>query len=73
MDNQRDPRTANSAARDRTEGSMTEAKGRAKEGLGALTGNEHLRAEGLSDQATGHAQRKKGQWKDRIKAWIDRR
>jgi uncharacterized protein YjbJ (UPF0337 family) len=62
-----------SAARDRAAGNTEQAKGRMKEGWGALTGDERLKAEGRSDQATGKARAKKGQWKDRIKAWIDRR
>jgi len=71
-DNTREPRNTNSAARDRAAGNLTEAKGHAKESLGALTGNERLEAEGRKDQVAGAARRKKGQWKDRIKSWIDR-
>ena len=48
-------------------------RGRAKESFGALTGNERLEAQGREDQVAGAARRKKGAWKDRIKAWIDRR
>jgi len=51
---------------------MKESKGRVKESWGALTGNERLRAEGRSDQMAGAGRRKKGQWKQRLKAWIDR-
>lgn len=61
-----------SAARDQTEGNMAETKGRLKESWGALTDNERLRAEGRSDQMAGARQRTKGQWKQRIKTWIDR-
>ena len=61
-----------SAASDQAEGSMTETKGRLKESWGALTGNHRLRAEGRSDQMAGSRQRTKGQWKQRIKTWIDR-
>jgi uncharacterized protein YjbJ (UPF0337 family) len=68
-----DTQPANSAARDKAVGSMTHAKGRLKEGLGELTGNERLKAEGQSDQVAGKARVRKGQWKERIKAWIDRR
>ncbi len=63
----------NSAQRDRLEGTMREAGGRVKESVGALTGNERLKAEGRRDQLAGAARRKKGSLKDRIKAWIDRR
>jgi len=62
----------NSAARDRLAGDTTQAKGRAKESWGALTGNERLEAEGRSDQIAGGARTRKGQWKQRIKSWIDR-
>ena len=51
---------------------MAETKGRLKESWGALTDNEGLRAEGRSDQMAGARQRTKGQWKQRIKTWIDR-
>jgi uncharacterized protein YjbJ (UPF0337 family) len=63
----------NSAQRDRLEGSMREAGGRVKESVGALTGNERMKAEGQRDQLAGAVRRKKGSLKDRIKAWIDRR
>lgn len=62
----------NSAARDRAEGDTQHTKGRLKESWGALTGNERLKTRGRGDQAAGTAQAKKGQWKERIKAWIDR-
>ncbi|HLG63859.1 MAG TPA: CsbD family protein [Ktedonosporobacter sp.] len=61
-----------SAANDRLVGDTTQAKGRAKESWGALTGNEHLKVEGEKDQMAGTARARKGQWKERIKAWIDR-
>jgi uncharacterized protein YjbJ (UPF0337 family) len=35
---------------------IEEAKGRAKEAAGALTGNEDLKAEGAADQAAAKAQ-----------------
>lgn len=62
----------NSAAKDRVAGNVEHAKGRAKESFGALTGNEHVEAEGRHDQVSGAARNKKGLWKERIKAWIDR-
>src|SRR5947207_15002063 len=65
-------RHSTSAARDQTEGQMRETRGRVKERLGTLTGNERLRAEGQRDQMAGASRRKKGQWKERLKAWIDR-
>ena len=71
-DIERDPQRGKSAARDQTEGNMAETKGRLKESWGSLTDNERLRAEGRSDQRAGARQRTKGQWKQRIKTWIDR-
>jgi uncharacterized protein YjbJ (UPF0337 family) len=65
-------REYNSAERDRLEGSMRETGGRVKESVGALAGNERLKAEGQGDQLAGATRRKKGSLKDRIKAWIDR-
>jgi uncharacterized protein YjbJ (UPF0337 family) len=73
-DTPRNPNTANtnSAARDRAAGNTRKAKGRLKESWGALTGNERIEAEGREDQVAGQTRVKKGQWKDRIKSWIDR-
>ena len=62
-----------SAERDKMEGSRQDLKGRVKESAGALTGNEQLKAQGERDQLAGTARRKKGNLKDRIKSWIDRR
>lgn len=68
------PRRENrdNAANDRLVGDTVQAKGRAKESWGALTGNERLKAEGEKDQMAGTVRSRKGQWKERIKAWIDR-
>jgi uncharacterized protein YjbJ (UPF0337 family) len=62
----------NSAQRDKLEGGMRQAGGRVKESVGALTGNERLKAQGQRDQLAGAVRRKKGSLKDRIKTWIDR-
>jgi uncharacterized protein YjbJ (UPF0337 family) len=62
-----------SAERDKLEGNRQDLKGRLKESAGALTGDERLKAEGERDQLAGTARRKKGNLKDRIKGWIDRR
>jgi uncharacterized protein YjbJ (UPF0337 family) len=67
-----DAQARNSAERDKVEGTGQQLGGRAKESLGALTGNERLKAQGESDQLAGTARRKKGSLKDRIKSWIDR-
>ena len=62
-----------SAERDKMEGTRQDLKGRVKESAGALTGDERLKAQGQKDQLAGTARRKKGNLKDRIKGWIDRR
>jgi uncharacterized protein YjbJ (UPF0337 family) len=74
MMNENPPRNSNtnSAARDQAAGNTLKAKGRVKEAWGSLTGDERLRAEGQKDQVAGTARAKKGQWKERLKAWIDR-
>ncbi len=68
-----DARNTNSAARDQAAGTMKEAGGRVEEGVGALTGDERLKAQGVDDQVAGAARRKKGQWKERLMSWINRR
>ena len=62
----------NTAEKDRMAGNLKQAKGRVKESVGALAGNERLKAEGESDQMAGKARTTKGNWKERIKAWVDR-
>ena len=49
---------------DKDEGAMDKAKGRIKEGSGALTGDKKLKREGGSDQRKGKAKQKKGDLKD---------
>ena len=71
-DTNRNQQRRKSVARDQAEGNMTETKGRLKESWGSLTSNERLRAECRTDQMAGVRQRKKGQWKEHIKTWIDR-
>lgn len=63
---------SDSAERDKAEGSKQDLKGRVKEGAGALTGNNRLKAQGEKDQLTGTARRKKGNLKDRVKGWVNR-
>ena len=62
----------NSAERDKVEGTKQILGGRVKESVGALAGDEQLKAQGERDQFAGTARRKKGSLKDRIKGWIDR-
>ncbi|TMC21479.1 MAG: CsbD family protein [Chloroflexi bacterium] len=70
--NQRRTNNPNNAAKDQAAGNTRQVKGRFKESWGALTGNQRLEAEGRADQMAGATQNRKGQWKSRIKAWIDR-
>jgi uncharacterized protein YjbJ (UPF0337 family) len=49
-------------SKDKTEGAMDKARGRAKEATGSLTGNKDKKAEGQADQDKGAL--KKGAAKD---------
>jgi uncharacterized protein YjbJ (UPF0337 family) len=53
-----------SSSRDRGEGAMDKAKGRAKEAGGALTGDKSQKSEGRADQRKGKAKEKTGAAKD---------
>ncbi|HTW26277.1 MAG TPA: CsbD family protein [Acetobacteraceae bacterium] len=50
----------------RVEGAARDLGGKAKEGIGRLTGDAKLRAEGKFDQMAGQAQRAYGQAADQI-------
>ena len=52
--------------RDKGEGTVDDLKGRAKEGLGGLTGDEKTQAEGKGDQAKGHVKKATGNVKDAV-------
>jgi len=52
------------SSKDKNEGAMDKAKGRAKEAAGSLTSNEDRKAEGRADQDTGTLKKKKGAAKD---------
>ncbi|MCA1993835.1 MAG: CsbD family protein [Coleofasciculus sp. S288] len=47
-------------------------EGRLEEAVGALTGNQRLKAEGQMKQAQANAEHTKENLKDRAKRWIDR-
>ena len=49
---------------DRMEGGLDELKGRGKEALGGLSGNEETQAEGQTDQVKGQGQQALGNLKD---------
>lgn len=53
--------------KDKNEGAMDKAKGRAKEAGGALTGNKDKKSEGKKDQDKGTLKEKKGAAKDLLK------
>ena len=55
-------------AMDKIHNAAEEAKGHVKEGLGKLTGNEKLQAEGKMDQAEGAVQKKVGDVKSDLKS-----
>jgi uncharacterized protein YjbJ (UPF0337 family) len=54
---------ARDSSKDKNEGAMDKAKGRAKEAAGSLTGNKDKKAEGQADQDKGTL-KKKGAAKD---------
>ena len=53
--------------KDRIEGSAKQASGNLKEGLGKLTGDEKLKAEGKAEQVEGKVQNAFGSAKDALK------
>jgi uncharacterized protein YjbJ (UPF0337 family) len=57
---------ATSKHRDKAEGVTDEAKGRAKEAAGALTGNRSQQDEGAADRLSGKLKNKKGHLKDLV-------
>lgn len=53
-----------SSRKDKSQGTMDKAKGRAKEAAGSLTSNKDKKAEGKADQDKGTLKEKKGAAKD---------
>lgn len=51
----------------RVTGAVDKMKGAVKEGLGKLTGDEKLQAEGVADKAKGHAESAVGGAKDTVR------
>jgi uncharacterized protein YjbJ (UPF0337 family) len=47
-------------------------KGRAKEAVGSVTGNEDLEAEGTADRRAGEAKEKLEHAKDKVEAFVDK-
>lgn len=56
------------ADQDQFKGAAKEIGGSIKEGIGKLTGNEKLQAEGLADRAEGVVQKKVGDVKSDLKS-----
>jgi len=52
--------------KDELAGKMENAKGRAKEAAGAVTGDKKMQGEGLAERVSGAAREKIGQVKERI-------
>jgi uncharacterized protein YjbJ (UPF0337 family) len=59
--------TGKSGRRDKIEGALDKAKGKAKETAGSLTGDKVKKAEGRKDMAKGALKDKKGAAKDLLK------
>ena len=53
--------------KDRIKGSLDQAKGKIKEGVGKATGDSKLKTEGKADQFTGKVQNTIGGLKDKIR------
>ncbi len=53
--------------KDRIEGSLDQAKGKIKEGVGKMTGDSKLETEGQADQVSGKVQNTVGGIKDKIR------
>lgn len=57
--------------KDRIEGSLDQAKGKIKEGVGKATGDSKLETEGKADQFSGKVQNTIGGLKDKIREKAD--
>jgi uncharacterized protein YjbJ (UPF0337 family) len=60
-----------SSTTDKLKGLANEAVGNVKQGVGKVTGNDHLVAEGKAQELKGEAQRTVGEAKDGIKNVAD--
>lgn len=56
-----------SSTTDKIKGVVNEAVGNAKQGIGNVTGNDKLKAEGKAQELKGEAQRGIGEAKDAVK------
>lgn len=57
--------------RDHVKGSLKQAKGKVKEEVGHLTGNERTSLKGVAEQVAGKVQKKLGDFKDAVKDKVD--
>ena len=53
--------------KDRVKGSFDQVKGKVKEKVGDLTGDQKMKGEGIADQATGKVKNAIGSAKDKIR------
>jgi uncharacterized protein YjbJ (UPF0337 family) len=58
--------------KDRIQGSVDQAKGKIKEGVGKVTGDQKTEAEGKVDQAKGKIENAIGSAKDKLRETLDR-
>jgi uncharacterized protein YjbJ (UPF0337 family) len=56
----------------RVEGAWDKAKGAVKEGIGKMTGDEKMQAEGMADKAKGKAESAVGSAKDTVRDAADK-
>ncbi len=56
----------------RVQGAFDKAKGAVKEGVGKLTGDEKMQAEGMADKAKGHGESAVGGAKDTVRDAADK-
>ena len=56
-----------SGTTDKIKGMANEAAGNVKQGIGKVTGNDKMRAEGLAQEAKGEAQQSMGEVKNTVK------
>lgn len=60
-----------SSSADKIKGTANEAIGKAKQGVGEVTGSDRLKGEGLIQEAKGHGQKALGEAKEAVKDAIN--
>ncbi|MGO4313780.1 CsbD family protein [Pseudomonas sp. KB_15] len=61
-----------SSTSDKVKGMANEAAGNIKQGVGKVTGNDKMRAEGVMQEKKGEVQQAVGKVKDALKKGIDK-